>query len=219
MSEPGLTTDLSGLFALYALGVLDDDEARRVEDAVAKDPVLAAELAQLQAIAETMVAPAPPPAHIAARLTASIGAGRFAAQAARMASLFDVGVDRAHEILGLIERPASWKVPFPGYGLALVDFDGGPACKTADCGFIRLTPKTTFPPHTHRGEEAVLVISGQLRDVTTGRLYGPGDEIVQAGGSANHTVVCEGDADCIYAARAEGGIEIGGVRAIYPTKP
>ena len=52
-----------------------------------------------------------------------------------MASLFDVTVDRARELLGLIERPASWENPVPG--IRLVHFDGGPAYAAADCGFVR----------------------------------------------------------------------------------
>ena len=80
---------------------------------------------------------------------ASVGAGPLERFAARFAALFDVTVDRAREILGLIERAASWETPAPGVGL--VHFDGGPACAAADCGFVRLAPGTAFPFHTARG--------------------------------------------------------------------
>lgn len=210
-------TDVADLLPLYALGILDPEESAAVERAIAANPALAAELAALQQVAERMVVPAAPASHVATRLTASIGAGRFAAHAARMAAIFDVSLDRAHEILGLVERPASWEVPFPGYGLSLVHFDGGPACATADCGFVRLTPGTAFPPHDHAGEEVSIILAGRLRDGD--RVLGPGDELSQGAASRDHRVVAEGDTDCIYAARAEGGIEIGGVHAVYPRKP
>ncbi|HEU0028978.1 MAG TPA: cupin domain-containing protein, partial [Kofleriaceae bacterium] len=137
--------------------------------------------------------------------------GRFERFADRMASLFDVAVDRAREFLGLIERPASWEGPVPGIGL--VHFDGGPAYAAADCGFIRLAAGATFPPHKHRGEEVSLILTGQLRD-DTGRVFGPGDELVQDEGSA-HTITAIGDEECIFAARAMNGIEIAGT----PVRP
>lgn len=84
---------------------------------------------------------------------ASVGAGRFEAFAQRFADLVDVGIARAREILGLIERPATWEHPLPG--VHLVHFNGGPACAAADCGFVRLAPGGTFPWHAHRGEKSL----------------------------------------------------------------
>ncbi|MBA3542352.1 MAG: cupin domain-containing protein [Deltaproteobacteria bacterium] len=202
--------DIHELLPLYALGILDPEEARTVERALASDPTLVIELAALQRVAESLVVPIPPSDHVKARLLASIGGGPFERYAGRMASLFDVGVPRAHELLGLIERPSSWELPMPGVGL--VHFEGGPACATADCGFVRLAPGTPFPPHTHRGEETTVILAGRLRDGA--RILVPGDELVQGPTTENHIVIAEGDEDCIYAARVFDGIEIGGVRAV-----
>ena len=135
---------------------------------------------------------------------------RFEAFSARMAKLFDVTLDRARELLGLIERPASWAVQLPG--IALVHFDGGPSTAGADCGFIRLSRGAMFPPHGHLGEESVTILTGRVHDVTNNVLYGPGDEYVQAEGT-QHYLVCIGDEDCIYASRAMEGISVGGQRA------
>lgn len=208
-------TDIRELLPLYALGVLDRDEAAIVERAVAADPALAAELASYEDSASLLVTEVAPSPETRARLLASAGGGRFEAHAGRMASLFDVSVDRARELLGLIERPASWSVEMPG--IALVHFDGGPAYAAADCGFIRLAPGAVFPPHRHLGEEVSVVLEGTMRDAATGRVLGPGDELVQAEGSDHH-LVCEGAAACIFAARALHGIEVAGVPA-RPTKP
>ena len=191
----------------YALGALDDDEAAQVERAVAGDPALAAELDAFHESAHqlvTLVPTAIPGNDVKTRLMASIGAGRFERFAARMASLFDVTVDRARELLGLAERGASWETPVPGIGL--VHFDGGPACAGADCGFIRIAPGCTFPWHTHRGEEVSVILSGTMRD-HSGRLLRPGDELVQAQGS-QHDLKAEGSEEVIFVARAFGGIDV-----------
>jgi hypothetical protein len=206
--------DLSELLPLYALDLLDGDEAKSVERAVAADPALAAELASYRDATHELAAAGPAvaaPADVERRLMASIGGGPFERFAERVGKIFDVTVDRARELLGLIERPASW-VPQIIPGISLVHFEGGPAAAAADCGFIRLAPGTMFPPHTHLGEEVVTILSGRVHDVTNDRLLGPGDDYVQLEGT-NHYKVCVGDEDCIYASRAINGISIGGTRA------
>lgn len=208
-------TNVRDLLPLHTLGLLEPNKAAAVEQALAADPALAAELAQLEDAAQLMIAPVTPSPDVAVRLRASIGDGPFERFAARMATLFDVTVDRARELLGLIERPASWTPELPG--VALVHFSGGPAYAAADCGFIRLAPGAVFPAHRHLGEEASLVLQGSLRDGATGRILGVGDELVQATGST-HELRCEGSADCIFAARAIHGIEVGGAPA-RPPKP
>lgn len=205
-----MIVDVRDLLPLYALGVLDADEARAVERAVAGDPALAVELAAFQQAAEQLVVPVAPSAEVKTRLLASVGGGRFEVFSSRMGAMFDVSVERARELLGLIERTASWETAMPG--IALVHFDGGPACASADCGFIRIAPGKTFPLHTHRGEELSLILAGKVRERSTGRLLGVGDELVMAVGSA-HDLTVEGDEDGIFAARAFDGIEIAGARA------
>ena len=205
--------DIHELLPLYALGILEPDEAKLIERAIASDPALATELVSYQDAAGqlgSLTAQAPSP-DVKARLLASVGGGRFEKLATKMSSLFDVSVDRAREFLGLIERSASWEAAMPGIGL--VHFDGGPAYTAADCGFIRLAPGATFPLHTHRGEEVSLILAGSLRD-HEGRILTVGDELVQAHGSTHH-ITAIGDVECIFAARAMNGIEIAGA----PVRP
>lgn len=206
-----MTGNVRELLPLYALGILEPDEAKVVEHAIASDATLASELAAYQETASSLVTPIAPPPEVKARLLASVGGGRFEKFADRMSTLFDVTVERAREFLGLIERPASWEAAMPGIGL--VHFDGGAAYAAADCGFVRLAPGATFPLHTHRGEEVSLIIAGQLRD-HEGRVLSTGDELVQAEGS-NHHITAVGDVECIFAARAMNGIEIAGA----PVRP
>jgi quercetin dioxygenase-like cupin family protein len=212
-----MTADVRELLPLYALGILEADEATLVERAIASDAALATELAAYQQTTDALaeVAPVAPSAAVLQRLMASIGGGRFEAFSGRMAKLFDVTIDRARELLGLIERPASWVqqiIP----GISLVHFEGGPAAAAADCGFVRIVPGGVFPPHTHLGEEIVTILSGQLHDLTHDRVIGPGDDYVQAEGTT-HYLVCMGTEDCVYASRAINGIAVGGQRA-RPTK-
>lgn len=202
-----MSADIRELLPLYAIGALDAGEVALVDQAVASDPALARELASYHDAATSIVAPVAPPPAIKARLMASIGGGPLDRFAARMASMFDVAIDRAREFLGLIERPASWEPGIPG--ISLVHFIGGPACAEADTGFVRLAPGTTFPRHTHLGEELTLILSGSLRESTTGRTLVAGDEYVMPQDS-EHELVCVGSEDCVFAARAINGIAIGG---------
>jgi anti-sigma factor ChrR (cupin superfamily) len=207
--------DIRELLPLYALGILDPGEVAAVERAVATDPRLAAELAAYQETASQLVTPVAPSPAVKTRLLASVGLGRFEAFAQRLGTLYDVTVEKAREILGLIERPSSWEPQIPG--VALVHFQGGPAYAAADCGFIRLAPGAIFPPHKHIGDEACVVLEGALRDATNDRTLKAGDEYFQATGT-QHYLINEGDVECIFAARAMHGIEVAGAPA-RPSKP
>jgi mannose-6-phosphate isomerase-like protein (cupin superfamily) len=210
-----MSSDIKELLPLYALGVLEDEDATRVETAITRDPSLAIELSAYQDSAAALVdlvRPAAPDADVKARLMASIGEGRFEKFSSRLAKLYDVTVERAREILGLMERKASWEHAMPGLGL--VHFDGGPAYAAADCGFIRLAPGTSFPHHTHMGEEVSLILAGEIQDKQTGVIYRAGDEVVKPMDS-EHDVVSVGNEDAIYAARAMNGIAIAGA----PVRP
>ena len=194
-----MTKDVRELLPLYAFGELSADEAAAVERAIEADASLAIELEQYLDLAAVA-----PPADIKARLLASVGSGRFESFGARMAKLLDVSIDRARELLGLIERPASWENPVPG--VFLIHFEGGPACAAADCGFVRIAPGCKFPWHTHRGEEVSVILGGALRDID-GKVYRAGDELVQHDGT-EHELVALDDAEVIYVARAMNGIEV-----------
>ena len=192
------------LLPLYAVNALAADEAAEVERAVEADPTLAAELDSYI----SLIAPITPSPDVKARLLASAGGGRFERFADRMAKLFDVTVDRARELLGLVERAASWENPMPG--ISLIHFDGGPACAAADCGFVRIAPGCTFPWHTHRGEEINVILAGTLRD-STGKVLQAGDELVQPE-NTQHDLTAADD-EVIYVARAMNGIEVSGPRS------
>jgi len=216
-----MTGDVRELLPLYALGILETDEARVVERAIAGDAALAAELSSYEQTTGALgaaVAPVAPAPEVLARLMASVGGGRFEAFSARMAAMFEVTLERARELLGLIDRPASWirqVVP----GISFVHFEGGPSTAAADCGFVRLAPGATFPPHTHLGEEMTTILAGRVHDLVNDRVIGPGEDYIRPEGST-HYLVCIGDEACIYASRAINGISLGppGGPRIQPTR-
>ena len=193
------------LLPAYALGALDDDEAELVVRAVVADPALAAELdALLDAAGELggLVQPVAPSGAARARLLdAARGGERFARFAGRFAELFDVGVDRARELLGLIDQPGAWE-PGPARHAWLVHFQTGPRLATADAGFVKLAAGERFPWHRHEGEEHSLILQGAAADSLSGRLN-VGDEGRLDGGS-EHDVVALGDEDLIFAVWVRG---------------
>lgn len=207
--------DIRELLPLYALGVLEPDELASVERAIARDPALAAELVAYEDTAHQLAVPVEPSPAVRSRLLASIGGGPLERFAQRLGALFDLTLDRTREVLGLIERPASWETQVPG--IALVHFDGGPAFAAADCGFIRLAPGAIFPFHKHLGDEACVVLEGAVYDPTNDRLISAGEDYVQAAGS-EHALINKGSVDCVFAARAMHGIEVAGAPA-RPGKP
>ena len=168
------------LLPLYALDELSAEEASAVERALESDPALAAELDAYLALGAVQPAP-----DVKARLLASCGGGRFERFAGTLAKLFDVSIDRARELLGLVERATSWEHPVPG--VSLIHFDGGPACAAADCGFVRIAPGCKFPWHTHRGEEVSVILSGAMRDLD-GRVLHAGDELVHVADTQHELV-------------------------------
>jgi mannose-6-phosphate isomerase-like protein (cupin superfamily) len=207
--------DIRELLPLYALGILEPDELQSVEQAVARDPRLAAELAAYQDTASQLASPIEPSPAVRSRLLASAGGGPLERFAQRLGTLFDVTVERARELLGLIERPASWEPQAPG--IALVHFDGGAAYAAADCGFIRIAPGAVFPFHKHVGDEACVILEGTLYDGTNDRLFEAGEEYFQPAGT-EHALINKGSVDCVFAARAMHGIEVAGAPA-RPSKP
>ena len=148
-----------------------------------------------------------PSPEVKVRVLASIGGGRFAGFAASIAAMFEVSVDRAHELLGLIERSASWRTQLPG--VEMIGFKGGASLGRADCGFLRLAPGTTFPLHAHVGEEQALVLTGRVHDTTNDRVLGPGEAWRLAPGTRHALVGQSSDEWCICAVCARGGIVFG----------
>ncbi len=160
--------------------------------------------------------PAPLPATLRARiLEATRTESRFASFTAQVAKLVDVTVDTAKELLLGIDREESWG-PAAVPAMLLYNFDGGPAVANAIAGFVRMPAGSSFPLHSHLGEETVLVLQGRYRE-NDGRIVGPGETRVSTTETHHSFEVLEG-AELIYLVVAQNGIEIGD-RTFGPDDP
>ncbi len=118
------------------------------------------------------------------------GPARYAPFYAKLERFFDLERDAIVRLLGRTGSDASW-ISGPMPGIFLFDVDGGPALGEADAGLVRL-PAGLVLPHTHLGDERVLVLEGAYRD-ESGRLYRPGDLHEMAAGTSHCiTVLPEG---------------------------
>lgn len=191
----------------YALGNIDPDDGASVSAHISACDACAGELAELEdalaslALSLDPVAPSPAARD---RVIAAAKSGRFADFADRFASIFDVAVDRARELLGWIDDPSKWETgPAPRTGL--IHFPAGPACAGADTGFVRVEPGVLFPWHLHNGEELNVVLQGACVD-SNGTTYRRGDEFVNAG-DTEHDFRAIGDVDYIFMVRVLNGVD------------
>ncbi len=202
---PAVMNALSDLLPLYALGVLDRDDAALVEQALATNPALRSELVEVLEVGAdliTSLAPVDPDPSVRARLLAAIAgdAGAATDLVARVAALFDLAASRARAVLAWVDEPRRWIALAPGVdGAGLTP---GPAQAGATCGLLRLAAGATFPWHAHLGEEVALVVSGGAR-MSDGRQVRSGDEVL-ADASLEHDIVADDDGPCVFAVRSAG---------------
>ncbi len=203
---------IADMLSEYALGMLGDDEARRVEAALATDASLAAELRAWRETA-AQLGLALPPAPVTPGLWSQIEAATarprpFARFTARVAAALEVGEDLARRLLDRIDAASSW-VAGPSPTSRLYHIEPGPAVLAVGgiAGFVKVEPGATFPRHKHLGAEHVLVLQGGFRDengtdVLTGQdNHQPAD--------SDHEFVAHGGEALIYLAVIRGKVDFG----------
>ena len=176
----------------YALGTLDSSRVQEVEHELAHSQQARAEL---RAIEESLghlahsTGPITPSEQVKTSLFASMNQSKpFAGFVGRLATFFDLGRERARELLDTIalalEGP--WE-GFPLPGTSLLHLEGGPQVAAAEnCGLVRLEPSAVFPEHKHLGDEWALVLQGAAIDIIgdlTGEVSRPGDVMHRAPGT------------------------------------
>jgi putative transcriptional regulator len=163
----------------------------------------AEELVLLVAADESSVAPSP---RLFERIAATTQTQpRFERFADDVAALLDVPRERALTLLQRLDDGAAWEHGFfPG--MVLQHAVGGPAVSNAITGFVRLAEGAVFPEHEHLGDEQVLVLQGRCQDGDA--IYGPGDRVAMATGSAHSFSVCPGP-DLMYLAVVHQGLRVG----------
>ena len=202
----------------YALGMLDDDERRRVQAALAADPQLAAELRAIEEdlagwAACTDVPRQPPPSLRRRMLTALQHHGRLEGFAEQVAGLIDASVQRARYLLRLVDDDGAWVPVFAGCDA--LHIRPGPAVAPADVGLLRFVPGGGFPHHKHLGNEQVLVLQGRLFDELRGE-FGPG-ALIEHGPGSEHALGVVGDQTLVLLVVA-GGVSVEGVTFEEPAE-
>ena len=124
------------------------------------------------------------------------GVDRFLPFLDRACELFDLPESETEDHLHSIDREDTWDDLVPG--VRFRDFDGGEKLGEAHAGLIRVAPGSSFPHHTHVGEEKILILQGRVED-ENGNTWRAGDTMVSADGTG-HELRAVGDKEVIYAA-------------------
>ncbi len=204
------TVTMRDYLAALALDALDASEAEALKLALERDDSLREQHAALIETASALAEAAPPAeaaslASVRARLfdapSSALAPGLFERFGARFAAIFDVTLERAKELLGLVDDPLAWE-PGPGPGSWLIHFTAGPSLAGADTGFVKLAPGARFPWHRHHGHEHSLILAGAGDDSLGGHLL-PGAEPM-CDGATEHDFVAAGDEAYLFAVRVWG---------------
>lgn len=189
---------------------LEDLLERRLPSAIARhDASLEAAGITSQDVASTkdaiaslgLLAPKaePPSPSLRDRLLASRQRkGKFGIFADRIARMFDLPLAEAETLMQKIEQPDAWN-PFLVEGVEMIPVMAGSKCEGAIATLVRIKPGSTFPHHTHRGEETMIVLDGGFREPgKDGEEVWRGDEILRGDGS-DHELAALPGVPCIAA--------------------
>lgn len=194
----------------YCLGALDPEKARQVESARDEDPAVARALAEIMETLGAVGEAAPrlsASASLRERVVSSIDPQRrLDGFATRLAKLFGIDLDEARDLLAKAGKaPANpWiRTPLPGTFVLGVNVAAAKA--TARCLLVYLECGATIPRHRHRGIEHMLILDGYAEE-NSGRMVGPGDEVISDSGS-EHEFDIVADTPCLIAISLEDGVE------------
>jgi len=175
------------LAALYALGVLQDDELRQFTAVLAEDPRLAEEVASFSSVIDELgvaALPQTPRSELRDRVLERIGAE---------------GLTREHPKLTKENQDFAsatwldWTPLFPGVEMKLLSLDQEKGYATT---LIRMAPGAVIPPHRHVEPEDSYVLEGEV--VVSGVLMRPGDHCHAKPGSVHP--VSTTTTGCVYVA-------------------
>ena len=169
--------------ALYALGALDQHEARLFEDALAADPSLAAELQAFDQVVASLALSAseaaPPPA-LRQKLLEQVVVLEQAPPQPRAAQL-----DNPPTISLRLDE-GKWHRLAPHVYSKVLYADSQTGLVTS---LIKLEPGGCLPRHRHLGIEQTLVVEGACR--VNGEVFYPGDFRLRPAGTEDTEVTTE----------------------------
>lgn len=199
----------------YLLGNLQDAQSNAVDAHVAQCNACNERLFQVnEEVAELLLSvPAvlPDPPALQRLLDATHTQSRFDALVHRVASMLDLGLDAAQQLLARIDDALAWS-PGPIDGTELFHLQTGPGVVGAIAGFVRVRSGQTFPHHKHLGMEHVLILQGAVVGPTDERCA-VGTEI-QMAAESKHSVLALPGADLIYLVVLQEGLEMFGERML-----
>ena len=206
-------------FGPLELELLDETEQRDVLSHLDGCPRCAAEY-RLSAEALTSLAlslpHSAPSVEVRERVLKSVSlTNRFEMFAAQVAELIDVGVDKARELVGLIDDAKSWMATHVP-GVFSYDLPVGPRAADAVVGFVKISPGHVFPDHEHMGDEEMFIVQGSCVD-DSGTVFKRGDLIRMVPGT-HHELRARPGPDFIYLGIAHKGFVMGG-QHIKPGDP
>lgn len=156
------------LAALAALGILDTEGAQIVQEAIALDPVLQAELTDFEQVVAALPYAAP-----LVPLPPSLKANLFQRIATEVTP---------PPVTELKQRAltADWQSIAQSPGMAISMITTNPDTRIVTC-FVRATEQMRFPTHRHASSEEIIVLAGDL--IVNGQSYQPGDTIYSVANS------------------------------------
>jgi anti-sigma factor ChrR (cupin superfamily) len=182
-SAPSATDCFCDLAPLYALGVLGEAEQRWVEQQIADNPELAAELAQYQSAVTAMpygVDSLPSIDEmqvLKGKLFARLDLDQPTIVPPQTA--IPPAASSSVPLFALRSDGLKWHSPgIPKVEVALLYHD---RVKREKTGLLRAAPDMHYPPHRHGGVEEIYMLSGDL--MLEGVTYYAGDYIRSAAGS------------------------------------
>jgi len=203
---------------LHSLGLLADNELEGLRHELATGSADPGELAEWQALVADLDddLPAPPPPSLFDRIRQTADAQREPeALVSKVAGLLGDTARRARYLLRMLHDAEPWIELFPGCKLMHVQPGPAIAGPRMDVGFVTLDANVPFPEHEHVGEETVLIISGELVDLTSGARASAGALVTMAAGT-EHTVAAGPDGAVTYLVVVDGGVKIGGMESMEP---
>ena len=206
-----MTDHLTPGFGPLELQLLDETEQRRAQAHLDDCARCAAEYRlSAEALADyalSLPRSKPSPA-VRDRVLKSVSTtNRFEKFAAQVATLIDVSVEKALELVGRIDDAKSWMATHVP-GVFSYDLPVGPAVADAVVGFVKLAPGAVFPDHEHMGDDTMLVVQGSCID-SHGTLMRRGD-LMTMGEGTSHEFKAQPGPDFIYLGIAKNGFKMFG---------
>ncbi|MBX3226999.1 MAG: cupin domain-containing protein [Labilithrix sp.] len=128
--------------------------------------------------------------------------GRYGLFVDRVARLFDLPVPETEALLARIESDEAWG-PFLVPGTAIIPVVAGPRRAGAIATMVRVAPGVTFPEHTHRGVETMVVVDGGFVEAGSPVETWRGEEITRDDGTS-HALVGLPGVPCVAAVLITG---------------